>query len=363
MKIDRARGMVLVRGLGTGGTTTLASGNAVRMDEGLREIGVNLDAEFAELEAEIPISTSHRTRWNKVTRLLWETCVSAGLDPEPMPKMIRAERCVACGRCVLGCRYGAKWDSREFLTRAVERGARLQTGVRAARLEIDGRKAGGIWVRGGGRRRLVTADLIVLAAGGLGTPAILASSGIAAAPRLFVDPVLCVAAEWPAAFGNREIPMPFFIRKRGYMVSPYFDFLSYFFNCAWRPAAPNILSLMIKLADEPSGSVGRGGVDKSLTELDKARLEEAVDFCASIFSRLGVSGDRLFLGTINAGHPGGTTPLDAASARTLHPGLLPDNVFVADASLVPASPGGPPILTIMALARKTARLAAASVSG
>ena len=57
--------MALVYGVGTGGTTTLATGNALRCDEALRELGIDLDAEFAALQAELPISTAHERRWRR----------------------------------------------------------------------------------------------------------------------------------------------------------------------------------------------------------------------------------------------------------------------------------------------------------
>ena len=59
------------------------------------------------------------------------------------------------------------------------------------------------------RKKVSIADLIVLAAGGMGTPQILASSGIVCKPTLFVDPVLCVAAPFENAKQNRQISMPF----------------------------------------------------------------------------------------------------------------------------------------------------------
>ena len=48
-------------------------------------------------------------------------------------------------------------------------------------------------------------------------------------------------------------------------------------------------------------------------------------------------------------------PLTAADAITLHHGRLPGNVFIADASLFPAALGRPPILTIMALAKRISK--------
>ena len=50
------------------------------------------------------------------------------------------ERCKSCGRCIFGCPEGVKWDSRQFLQRAVGQGAELVTGSRVESVEIeDGR--------------------------------------------------------------------------------------------------------------------------------------------------------------------------------------------------------------------------------
>jgi choline dehydrogenase-like flavoprotein len=63
---------------------------------------------------------------------------------------------------------------------------------------------------------------------------------------------------------------------------------------------------------------------------------------------------------MNAGHPGGMLPLTAQEALTMHNSRLPDNVYVADATLFPDSLGNPPILTIMAMAKRVARVAMAA---
>ena len=70
----------------------------------------------------------------------------------------------------------------------------------------------------------------------------------------------------------------------------------------------------------------------------------------------GVPVRRQFLGTLNAGHPGGMLPLTEKEKETLHSPLLPENLYVADATILPKSMGNPPILTIMALAKKIAQV-------
>jgi ferredoxin len=265
-------------------------------------------------------------------------------------------RCRHCGRCVLGCPQGVKWDSRRYLDSALARGARLISGGRVTRVIIEDGTARGVEVRLGRRKKTLAADLIILAAGGLGTPLILEKSGIACRARLFVDPVLCVAAEWNNSGLDRELTMPFVVEKDGYIISPYFDFLSFFFNRRWSYPSGDIMSLMIKLADRPEGRISSRGIRKTLYPEDRARLDEGVALCKDILSRLGIPKEKTFLGTINAGHPGGMLPLTERESVSFHHPALPENVFVADASLFPQSLGKPPILTIIAMAKRVGRI-------
>ena len=357
---SRPAGMVLVNGVASGGTTNLSAGNALRVDGDLKKIGIDLSAEFQELEQEIPITVDHEKLWRPATRQLYDICRGMNLQPQPTPKMGNYDRCKSCGHCVLGCPYGVKWDSRRFLRDSVAKGSRLITNCHAERIEIKDGRAVGVWATTKGRTTLMTADLIIAAAGGFATPVILKNSGISCTPSLFVDPVLCVASEWPNALQNREIPMPFVCQQPHYILSPYFDHLSFFFNKNWRLPAENILSLMIKLADSTQGDSDGRRITKELTTADKERLKQGVELCCDILSRLGIKRESVFLGTVNAGHPGGMLPLTAQEALTLHNSRLPDNLYVADASLFPHSLGNPPILTIMAMAKRVARLAMAA---
>lgn len=228
------------------------------------------------------------------------------------------------------------------------------TSCRVTGLEIEGRRVRAVRVRRGGRPIGYTADLVVLAAGGLGTPVILERSGISCEKTLFVDPVLCVAGPL-AGFGqDRQLLMPFISQQDGYILSPYMDYLSFFFNRDWRLPMRDIASVMVKLADEAAGSVDGRRIDKRMSDRDKANLRRAVAQCREILRRLGVPEDRQFLGTLNAGHPGGMLPLTKTERDTLHDPRLPENLYVADATILPKAMGNPPILTIMALTKRMA---------
>jgi choline dehydrogenase-like flavoprotein len=356
LQIRKAPDMVLVKGIGLGGTTTISTGNAVRMDRDLRAIGIDLDAEFEEIYREIPVSTAHQKRWHKPTRQLFEICREMSLDPQPMPKMGDYDKCISCGRCVLGCPQGVKWDSRRFLQVAIERGARVITNCRVERVVIEDGRATGVVAWHGWTRRFYPADLVVLAAGGFGTPVILQDSGIPCEPRLFVDPVLCVATEWEDARQCHEVEMPFVVQREHFILSPYFDYVSFFFNRAWKSRAKDTLGIMIKLADSTAGSITRREVIKPLTAEDRQWLGEAVETVREILCRFGAREENLFLGTVNAGHPGGMLPLTEREAASFHHDRLPENLYVADATLLPRSLGNPPILTIIAMAKRVSRM-------
>jgi choline dehydrogenase-like flavoprotein len=355
-------GMVIVNGSCVGGTTTIATGNGLRMDEDLRVLGLDLDEEFEEVGREIPISTGHRRGWHATTRRLFGVFEELGLDPVPMPKMGNPDRCRHCGRCVLGCPEGAKWDARRFVQDAVGLGARVVTRARVERLVVEGGAAIGVVAREGLRRRFHPADLVVLAAGGLGTPPILERSGISCDPTLFVDPVLTVAGRRSRAWQCKEIEMPFVAQRDGFILSPYFDYLSYLLEPAWKAPARDLVGVMIKIADSNAGAVSPAGVEKGLSDMDRSRLDEGVALCHEILLRFGVEDGRTFPGTLNAGHPGGTVPLTAAEITTMHPSRLPENVYIADATLLPQALGNPPILTIVAIAKRVARVCVEQVT-
>jgi len=357
MKIQKTKdNMVMVSGIGTGGTTALSAGNGLRVDGPLKKIGINLDREFEELQNEIPITYDHRNKWQASTRRLFTICSEMNLSPRQLPKLGDYSRCTGCGRCVMGCRYGVKWDSRKFIRNAEDQGADLVTGCKVIKAVIENGRVTGVQAKQGTKSVFIPADLVILAAGGFSTPVILQNSGIQCENRLFVDPVLCVAAESRGALQNRELSMPFVVQQEQYILSPYFDYLSFFFNKSWRYPASDVITLMIKLADANIGSVDRKSIYKVLTDIDKERLREGVEVCKRILTEYGINRDSIFLGTVNAGHPGGMLPLTEREAENFHNPCLPENLYIADGTLIPESMGNPPILTIMAMAKRVGKI-------
>ena len=279
-----------------------------------------------------------------------------GLAPVVTPKLLHASECIGCGHCAIGCPTCAKWDTRSLVDQAVQAGARLVTGCKVTGLNIQDHTVTEVTARLHGRKTTFRADLVILAAGGLGTPVILENSGIPCSPTLFVDPVLCVAGPLPGIRQDRQILMPFISQQDGYILSPYMDYLSFFFNKDWRYPMQDLASIMIKLADEEHGTTDGKKIHKTMSPADQRHMKTAVAQSREILEKIGVPREKQFLVTLNAGHPGGMLPLTAAEKESLHSPLLPDNLYVADATILPKSMGNPPILTIMALAKKITTL-------
>ena len=143
------------------------------------------------------------------------------------------------------------------------------------------------------------------------------ASGISCQPTLFVDPVLCVAAPMAGARQDHQLLMPFVSHREKYIISPYIDWLSFFFNRSWRKPMDGIASLMIKLADVEQGDVHHGKMRK--TKLPKCKKQEDL-LGTAVFGDPGlassIQNDKLGIGLNNIGYA------YDEKTRTPNPGLL-----------------------------------------
>jgi len=351
-----AKDLVLVRGLTTGGSTVLSCGNMVRAEHGLKEIGLDLTLEFEEIERNIGISEFPRQRWQPVTRNMFEAAEKLGLEPKATPKAVDSVKCISCGLCELGCTTDARWDSRSFLNDAISSGAILHTSSKVEKVIIENGKVRGVIVRSRNKLRTIKSDIVVLAAGGIGTAQILKASGLPAKDNLWVDIVLTLGGVLKGANQIKEPPMAWYTKHEDYILSPYLDILSHWFHKPWRNVSiDDRVGIMVKLADIEEGAVfADGKVQKAIKEEDHLRLDEAIGKAKQIMESAGVSGPYIN-GIHNGGHLGGTVPLTKEDVDLMKPSGLPEGLWVADLSLAPRSQGLPTILLTSALALRVAR--------
>lgn len=345
-----SRDLAIFRGVTEGGCTAISCGNMVRAENGLKEIGLDLSPEFEEIESCLQITPIPRRRWRPLTQQMYDNGQKLGYSPKPTPKVVDAGKCIGCGYCELGCITGAKWDSRRLYSDLLGKGITLQTNTAVRKVLLEGNRAVGVEATHGSATETVRADVVVLAAGGVGTAQILKASNLEAKDSLWVDIVLAVGGVQKGARMLNEPPMAWFIKKDNYILSPYFDILSYWFHKPWKGvSAEDRVGMMIKLADSENGVVSADGtVTKELTEADRESLERAKAEAKRIMDAAGVSGP-LVDGMVHGGHLGGTVPLSRADVESMHPAALPDGLWVADLSLLPRSQGLPTMLTTAAL--------------
>lgn len=348
--------LLLVRGLTTGGSTVLSCGNIVRTHRGLEEIGLDLTPEFQKLEDELRPEPFPQERWRPLTSEMYHVAEDMGLNPHPTPKAVDPHLCVSCGLCEVGCQRGARWDSRRFLKQATRKGATLHTNCKVEKVILEGNTVKGVEVNHQGKKKSLKADLVVLSAGGIGTPHILRNSGLEIENRLWADIVLTLGGVTPGARQLEEPPMVWYTEHKDYILSPYLDILSHFFHKPWRKVSvKDRVGLMVKLADTENGSVYEdGAVEKHLTEHDVERFDEAISLAKEVMVSAGVS-EPLVKGMYNGGHLGGTVPLEKEDVPFMKPSWLPDGLWVADLSLAPRSQGMPTILLTAALALRVVR--------
>jgi choline dehydrogenase-like flavoprotein len=108
--------------------------------------------------------------------------------------------CARRGTCMFGCPEGAKGSTDLTIwPKALAAGAKLVTGARVRELTTNGNglATGALWIDQDGNERRTKADVVVLAANGVGTPRLLLLSGLAnssglVGKRLMLHPYMSV---------------------------------------------------------------------------------------------------------------------------------------------------------------------------
>ena len=351
-----SRDLVLVRGLAAGGCTVLSCGNLVRADNGLKALGLDLSAEFDELEKLVGVAEVPRERWRPVSGRMFDAANRMGLSPAPTPKAVNMAKCVSCGLCELGCATGARWDSRRFLGDLLRKGGTIRYGMPVRKVLVEKGVARGVLAGKKSSPETIKGDVIVLSAGGIGNAQILNASGLRAEDRLWADIVLTVGGRSKGSRMLEEPPMVWYARREGYMLSPYIDVLSHWFHGPWRGVpVEDRVGMMVKLADEANGAVAPDGtLTKEVTKKDRAGLDGAAAMARRLMEEAGVEGP-FVEGMLNGGHFGGTVPLAKGDVATMHPSILPEGLWAADLSLAPRSEGMPTMLVAAALALRVTR--------
>ena len=352
---------LLVRALTTGGTSTINFATAAPPPSALFAAhGIDLDPALRAWRAELPLLPLPDALVGPMAARIMDAARSLGHDWHKLDKMIRPASCRSgCWRCVYGCPFGAKWSARELVDDAVKAGAVLQPRARVTRVLVREGRAAGVEAMVDGALRSWQAPLVVLAAGGIGSPRLLAASGLMDGPAAFFsDPVVAVMGSVDGlADGGKEVPMAAGVHHAG-------DGIAYADLTLPRPmyqafaaqagrfdrlfAHAHTLSIMGKIRDEVGGRIGPRWVDKTLQPADRRKFEQGIGMARAVLERAGAR--HIFASHHFAAHPGGSVPIGERVGSDLQTAV--HGLYVCDASVIPGPWGLPPTLTLLCLGRR-----------
>lgn len=363
-KILSRQGVEIARALCVGGTTLVTAGNGLRsIERKLKSMGIDLEPEFSELEREIGIKPVPEDCYGEGTRKLVDASFELGYKVVPMPKVIDFDKCMTCrrkpcGECVIGCPTNAKWTAASWVEEVTRQGVQVVPDTKVDKVIIESRRALGVSVNG----KEIKSNLVILAAGAIETPRILLASGFPpdeVGKNLFIDSYITVSGIIKGINFNLEGTMQALISDpafKNFILSPHFarrsvEILN---QKGYDVTERDLIGLMVKIKDEMSGSVRADGtIEKYITGKDSAALLEGTIIATEILKQAGIEPKSICTTSVRGAHPGGTAAIGKVVNSNLETEI--DGLFIADASVLPEAPGTPPMLTIMALAKRLGR--------
>lgn len=191
-QMNTACDMFLLQGNCVGGSTVLTNAVCFRMPEEVRRLyaehGFELPADrmekhYERVESVLNVETLDEALENPAADPLKRGMRALGMEPQRFKKNYL--KCIGCGYCNVGCRYGRKLDaSMTWVPMAQRRGCEIVTEAEAIRLEYERGAVKSVLcedLRDGSRFR-VFAKRFVCAGGAINTPELLLKSRIL--PRL-----------------------------------------------------------------------------------------------------------------------------------------------------------------------------------
>jgi choline dehydrogenase-like flavoprotein len=438
---------VLLAGRGAGGGTTVNWNTCLRppariLSEWETEFGIDgvsgstFSSYLDEVWRALNVSASESQR-NGNNQVLWDGCRALGYS-EGIDYHVIERNAVGCQQrcdyCTYGCIYACKQSTAlTFLPSAQQRGARFLFETRVEHVVIEGGVAKGVtatFESGGGKHRVdIASRAVVVACGGIETPALLLRSGVGdknVGRFLRLDPTVAVGGIFEKAIDPWKGP------PQTVAVWKFID-LDGSYHGFWveaAPAHPGLFALSIPwvngrqhkdfmkqyyahssasivlLRERSSGTVnigqdGYARVSYDLGQADRTTLVRGMDETARILIAAGAVGvwtthnDPVFIGDGKTKLKPGDLDVFSASLQakgvdynrmmlfsahlmgscrmSADPSIGPTaptgelhsvkGLYIGDACVFPTTPAVNPMITIMAMARRTAEAIKTALGG
>jgi hypothetical protein len=210
--------------------------------------------------------------------------------------------------------------------------------------------------------------MIVVAAGGLGTPVLLRRSWIkGAGENFFCDPMTMVYGTIQGSGNGYNIPNTAgsfkFHDREGIFLADFVDPRFVFplqmlltgvrYLPRWLKYG-HMLGILVKIKDTPGGRIySNGTFSKPMTREDHNKMARGISLATRVLVEAGAKRSSIMHTRIRGAHPGGTAAIDQVVDRNLE--TSKKHLYVCDASVLPKSMASPQVLTITSLAKRLAR--------
>jgi len=207
-------------------------------------------------------------------------------------------------------------------------------------------------------KQIFKAKKVILSAGALNTPIILKNSGIKnVGKHIFFDIFTTIGGYLENANLKNELMMGVKAEFGPYFLSPHYSMqlLPLIHKKGIKAKDKDIIGLMLKFADTCIGTIDENGnIEKTLSKIDIDLIKEGYEKAINILLKTGVSKESIVATSLKGAHPGGTAPIGEVVNNNFETKIK--GLYVCDASVIPEAPGRPPILTIVAIAKKVAKI-------
>jgi len=403
--------ILLPLGRGLGGTTLVNSGTCFRtppyvLERWQREFGLEIGEEslrpcFERVEKALSVSEVTPELAGANAAVARRGAERLGWSHGYLRR--NAKGCVGSGVCAFGCPTSAKQHTGiTYIPRARAAGARIVTGAQVERVLVESSRTGGrssqravgVAARmAGGARVRVSAPIVIVAAGTIHTPLLLARSGLGKASgqlgrNLSLHPATAAFARMEETVDMaRGVPQSFYVDEfaregiifEGVAGPPSYAAMSLPLTGERHARAMadyrHLAQFGLMVSDSSRGSVrsvaGKALIHYELSNDDLQRFRTGLARMRELFEAAGAREVYLPLPSgvdpararkrdlkLMAFHPLGTARADARASHGVLDGDLAvhgaHGVYVADGSAVPSSLGVNPQMTIMALATRLA---------
>lgn len=354
---------LLLRGITAGGSSAINFATAMAPPvEFFKKYNIDLTEEIVEVRQQLPLGELPHNLIGPMAQKIKESAQAIGLKWEKLEKFIYKDKCrINCYRCTYGCPYDAKWNARMFLHEAIEHGAQLIEKAKVLRVITENNRAVGVEYSHEGQIKIIRANKVALAAGGIGSPRILEATGISNAGKdYFVDPAIAVMGSVKGINSAGEVPMVagLHLPSEGIMLSdltlpkPLFQAFSAQVGRVDRLFShSSTLTIMVKAKDNPGGRIGPKWINKRLSSKDKEKLDRGATIAEEILHEAQASS--IFRTHHFAAHPGGSARIGKVVDSDLQSKIA--GLYVCDASIIPGPWGLPPTYTLICLAKRLAK--------